>query len=122
MAATSHDFWLAFLTPAVWKALHMGLYAAYGLVVMHVALGAMQFNRTLFLPLMLAGGFGAVAHAAYSCGPARAGRSIGALPAATTAGWWWARRNPYPTRRPGSWRRRTASASRSFATAGGSAR
>jgi nitrite reductase/ring-hydroxylating ferredoxin subunit len=38
----------------------MGLYAAYALVVMHVALGAMQFNRTLFLPLMLAGGFGAV--------------------------------------------------------------
>jgi nitrite reductase/ring-hydroxylating ferredoxin subunit/DMSO/TMAO reductase YedYZ heme-binding membrane subunit len=60
MAATSHDFWLGFLTPPVWKALHMGLYAAYALVVMHVALGAMQFNRTLFLPLMLAGGFGAV--------------------------------------------------------------
>jgi nitrite reductase/ring-hydroxylating ferredoxin subunit/DMSO/TMAO reductase YedYZ heme-binding membrane subunit len=61
MAATSHDFWLGFLTPPVWKALHMGLYAAYALVVMHVALGAMQFNRTLFLPLMLAGGFGTVA-------------------------------------------------------------
>jgi DMSO/TMAO reductase YedYZ heme-binding membrane subunit len=60
MAATSHDFWLGFLTPPVWKALHMGLYAAYALVVMHVALGAMQFNRTLFLPLMLAAGFGAV--------------------------------------------------------------
>ena len=24
MAATSHDFWLAFLTPPVWKSLHMG--------------------------------------------------------------------------------------------------
>jgi len=32
MAATSHDFWLSFLTPPVWKALHMSLYAAYGLV------------------------------------------------------------------------------------------
>jgi DMSO/TMAO reductase YedYZ heme-binding membrane subunit len=32
MAATSHDFWLAFLTPPVWKSLHMGLYVAYGLV------------------------------------------------------------------------------------------
>jgi DMSO/TMAO reductase YedYZ heme-binding membrane subunit len=42
MAATSHDFWLAFLTPPMWKALHMLLYAAYGLVVMHVALGIMQ--------------------------------------------------------------------------------
>jgi len=60
MAATSHDFWLSFLTPAVWKALHMGLYVAYGLVVMHVSLGAMQFNRTPFLPLMLVGGFATV--------------------------------------------------------------
>jgi len=42
MAATSHDFWLAFLTPRVWKGLHMGVYFAYGLVVMHVSLGAMQ--------------------------------------------------------------------------------
>jgi hypothetical protein len=27
LAATSHDFWLAFLTPRVWKALHMALYS-----------------------------------------------------------------------------------------------
>jgi nitrite reductase/ring-hydroxylating ferredoxin subunit/DMSO/TMAO reductase YedYZ heme-binding membrane subunit len=60
MAATSHDFWLSFLTPPVWKALHMSLYAAYGLVVMHVSLGAMQFNRTPFLPLMLVAGFATV--------------------------------------------------------------
>ncbi len=42
MAATSHDYWLVFLTPSVWKRLHMALYAAYGLVVMHVALGVMH--------------------------------------------------------------------------------
>ncbi|MBI1187099.1 MAG: Rieske 2Fe-2S domain-containing protein [Alphaproteobacteria bacterium] len=42
MAATSHDFWLAFLTPPVWKRLHMLVYAAYGLVVMHVTLGVLQ--------------------------------------------------------------------------------
>ncbi|REJ83241.1 MAG: (2Fe-2S)-binding protein [Acidobacteria bacterium] len=42
MAATSHDFWLANLTAPVWKALHMGVYVAYGLVVLHVALGALQ--------------------------------------------------------------------------------
>jgi nitrite reductase/ring-hydroxylating ferredoxin subunit/DMSO/TMAO reductase YedYZ heme-binding membrane subunit len=60
MAATSHDFWLSFLTPPVWKALHMSLYAAYGLVVMHVSLGAMQFNRTPFLPAMLVAGFATV--------------------------------------------------------------
>jgi nitrite reductase/ring-hydroxylating ferredoxin subunit/DMSO/TMAO reductase YedYZ heme-binding membrane subunit len=61
MAATSHDFWLMFLTPRVWKALHMALYVAYGLVVLHVALGIMQDERTWLIPLMLVGGFGAIA-------------------------------------------------------------
>jgi nitrite reductase/ring-hydroxylating ferredoxin subunit/DMSO/TMAO reductase YedYZ heme-binding membrane subunit len=60
MAATSHDFWLAFLTPPVWKAMHMLLYAAYALVVMHVALGIMQYERTPLIPLMLLAGFGTV--------------------------------------------------------------
>jgi nitrite reductase/ring-hydroxylating ferredoxin subunit/DMSO/TMAO reductase YedYZ heme-binding membrane subunit len=60
MAATSHDFWLAFLTPPVWKAMHMLLYAAYALVVMHVALGIMQYERTPLIPLMLIAGFGTV--------------------------------------------------------------
>jgi nitrite reductase/ring-hydroxylating ferredoxin subunit/DMSO/TMAO reductase YedYZ heme-binding membrane subunit len=60
MAATSHDFWLMFLTPRIWKGLHMALYVAYGLVVMHVALGIMQYERTPLIPLMLAGGFGTV--------------------------------------------------------------
>lgn len=41
LAATSHDFWLAFLTPPVWKALHMAIYAAYACVVAHVAFGAL---------------------------------------------------------------------------------
>ena len=61
MAATSHDFWLLFLGPRIWKALHMAVYAAYGLVVMHVALGIMQGEHTPLIPLMLAGGFGTVA-------------------------------------------------------------
>jgi nitrite reductase/ring-hydroxylating ferredoxin subunit/DMSO/TMAO reductase YedYZ heme-binding membrane subunit len=61
MAATSHDFWLAFLTPPIWKALHMLLYVAYGLVVMHVALGIMLYERTPLIPLMLIAGFGCVA-------------------------------------------------------------
>lgn len=42
MAATSHDFWLRNLTAPVWKALHMLVYAAYGLLVLHVALGYLQ--------------------------------------------------------------------------------
>ena len=60
MAATSHDFWLAFLTPPVWKGLHMALYVAYGLVVMHVALGVMQYDRNPLIPTMLIVGFAAV--------------------------------------------------------------
>jgi nitrite reductase/ring-hydroxylating ferredoxin subunit/DMSO/TMAO reductase YedYZ heme-binding membrane subunit len=61
MAATSHDFWLGFLTPPAWKALHMALYVAYGLVVMHVALGIMQYEYTFLVPAMLVGGFTSVA-------------------------------------------------------------
>lgn len=53
LASTSHDFWLVFLTPQVWKALHMAVYAAYGLAVMHVALGAMQGNRNPAVPILL---------------------------------------------------------------------
>ena len=42
MAATSHDFWLRTLTAPIWKALHMGVYGAYALVVIHVSFGALQ--------------------------------------------------------------------------------
>ena len=53
LAATSHDFWLEFLKPAHWKALHMGVYAVYGLLVMHVALGVMQSRHTPAIPVLL---------------------------------------------------------------------
>jgi sulfoxide reductase heme-binding subunit YedZ len=42
MAATSHDFWLANLTAPVWKTLHMLVYVAYALLVLHVAFGILQ--------------------------------------------------------------------------------
>ena len=42
MAATSHDFWLENLSPRVWKALHMMVYVAYALIVLHVAFGVLQ--------------------------------------------------------------------------------
>jgi len=60
LAATSHDFWLAFLTPRVWKALHMLLYLAYGVLVMHVALGVMQEDQRIHIPLLLGGSFALV--------------------------------------------------------------
>jgi nitrite reductase/ring-hydroxylating ferredoxin subunit/DMSO/TMAO reductase YedYZ heme-binding membrane subunit len=42
MAATSHDFWLHNLTAPVWKALHMLVYVAWGLLVLHVMFGVVQ--------------------------------------------------------------------------------
>lgn len=53
MAATSHDFWLLLLTPTAWKALHMAVYVAYGLVTMHVALGVMQSRHSPVIPALL---------------------------------------------------------------------
>jgi nitrite reductase/ring-hydroxylating ferredoxin subunit len=42
LAATSHDFWLSFLTAPVWKRLHYLIYPAYASVVAHVTFGVMQ--------------------------------------------------------------------------------
>ncbi len=53
MAATSHDFWLRNLTPPTWKRLHMLVYAAYGLLVAHVTLGALQSETSMLLPIVL---------------------------------------------------------------------
>ncbi|MDO8533679.1 MAG: ferric reductase-like transmembrane domain-containing protein [Xanthobacteraceae bacterium] len=61
LASTSHDYWLNFLTPPVWKALHMAVYVAYGLVVLHVALGVVQDDRHPAIPLMLGIAFVTVA-------------------------------------------------------------
>ncbi|MEL6356348.1 MAG: Rieske 2Fe-2S domain-containing protein [Bacteroidota bacterium] len=46
MAATSHDFWLKNLSPKIWKGLHMMVYVAYSLLVMHVMLGAVQLEKS----------------------------------------------------------------------------
>src|SRR5262252_7461510 len=51
MAATSHDFWLHNLSAPVWKRLHMMVYVAYGLLIAHVALGALQSETS---PIMAA--------------------------------------------------------------------
>ena len=49
MAATSHDFWLANLTPRVWKGLHMAVYGAYAVILGHVALGGLQGEGKAYL-------------------------------------------------------------------------
>lgn len=61
MAATSHDFWLANLGAPAWKKLHMLVYAAYGLIVMHVALGTLQAERHPAGPAALAAGIALIA-------------------------------------------------------------
>jgi nitrite reductase/ring-hydroxylating ferredoxin subunit len=78
MAATSHDFWLAALGPPVWKALHMAVYAAYGAVVLHVALGALQSETSPVLAALLAVGFSIVIgmHLAAASREARADRIV----------------------------------------------
>jgi len=53
MAATSHDFWLKKLTPTVWKTLHMLVYVAWALLVMHVALGALQSEKNPIFSILL---------------------------------------------------------------------
>jgi len=54
LAATSHDFWLAFLAPVSWKALHMAIYAAYGLAVAHVAFGHVQATANPVFAIVVA--------------------------------------------------------------------
>jgi sulfoxide reductase heme-binding subunit YedZ len=56
MAATSHDFWLANLSAPVWKTLHMLVYVAYALLVLHVTFGVLQGEASpVYIALMAAG-------------------------------------------------------------------
>jgi nitrite reductase/ring-hydroxylating ferredoxin subunit/DMSO/TMAO reductase YedYZ heme-binding membrane subunit len=54
MAATSHDFWLANLSAPVWKTLHMLVYLAYALLVLHVTFGALQSETSPVLVAAMA--------------------------------------------------------------------
>ena len=60
MAATSHDFWLHNLGAPVWKRLHMLVYLAYGLLIAHVTLGALQSEISPPLAGVLGAGMTAV--------------------------------------------------------------
>ncbi|NKB64163.1 MAG: Rieske 2Fe-2S domain-containing protein [Gammaproteobacteria bacterium] len=52
MAATSHDYWNAVLGP-MWKSVHLLVYVGYGLLVVHIGMGAMQESNTGMLPYMV---------------------------------------------------------------------
>jgi methionine sulfoxide reductase heme-binding subunit len=53
MAITSHDFWLHNLSPRIWKTLHMFVYLAYFLIIMHVMLGVIQYETNPVFVLIL---------------------------------------------------------------------
>ncbi|MEX0286358.1 MAG: Rieske 2Fe-2S domain-containing protein [Paracoccaceae bacterium] len=61
LAATSHDFWLKFLTAPVWKSLHYLIYFAYFAVVAHVSLGIVQDQQNPVLLWIIGIGAGSVA-------------------------------------------------------------
>jgi nitrite reductase/ring-hydroxylating ferredoxin subunit/DMSO/TMAO reductase YedYZ heme-binding membrane subunit len=61
MAASSHDFWLKNLGIRTWKALHMMVYVAYGLLIMHVTLGALQNESSPIIFGVILIGFALVA-------------------------------------------------------------
>jgi sulfoxide reductase heme-binding subunit YedZ len=56
MAATSHDFWLHNLGPKVWKGLHMMVYFAYALLILHVLLGVVQLEKATINTFFLGAG------------------------------------------------------------------
>ncbi|MCC5024055.1 MAG: ferric reductase-like transmembrane domain-containing protein [Candidatus Synoicihabitans palmerolidicus] len=56
MAATSHDFWLTNLTAPIWKTLHMLVYLAYPLLLIHVAFGVLQAETSPFYIGLLSAG------------------------------------------------------------------
>ena len=61
MAATSHDFWLTNLTAPVWKSLHMLVYVAYALLVVHIGFGVLQAETSpVYLGLLSLGAIGLI--------------------------------------------------------------
>ncbi len=56
MAFTSHDFWLGVLSPKIWKSLHIMVYIAYFLLVLHVLLGVIELeNSPIYFSILLLG-------------------------------------------------------------------
>jgi len=78
MAATSHDFWLANLSAPVWKSLHMLVYVAYGLLVLHVTFGVLQAEVSPVYAVAVAVGLATVLglHIAAACKEAPADREL----------------------------------------------
>ncbi len=50
LATTSHDFWLKFLTPRIWKTLHYLIYPCYISLVAHITFGVGQDFQNMTFP------------------------------------------------------------------------
>jgi nitrite reductase/ring-hydroxylating ferredoxin subunit/DMSO/TMAO reductase YedYZ heme-binding membrane subunit len=83
LAFTSHDFWLSFLTPPVWKSLHMAVYGAYVLIVLHIALGALQASSNPLFAMIVAAGVALVCTLHVAAGTAQRRRDAAAARPAT---------------------------------------
>jgi DMSO/TMAO reductase YedYZ heme-binding membrane subunit/nitrite reductase/ring-hydroxylating ferredoxin subunit len=57
LAVSSHDFWQAALGSTLWKRIHMGIYVAYGLLVLHILLGVVQGEKDALYPISLISAF-----------------------------------------------------------------
>lgn len=84
MAATSHDFWLHTLGANVWKWLHMSVYLAYALVVLHVVFGVVQGEASSVIAVMVGVGVAVIASLHIVAGFKQLLRERGRSPA---AGW-----------------------------------
>jgi len=87
LAATSHDFWLAFLTPALWKALHLAIYAAYALAVLHIAMGPLQDDGNTLLGMVVAASVVLVAGLHCAAAALQRRRDAATAPPATEPPW-----------------------------------
>ena len=86
LAATSHDFWLKNLSASTWKRLHMSVYVAYGLLIAHVAFGALQTSRGLVAPALMLAGCGIITTLHLAAALRERKRDV-AAPSATDPAW-----------------------------------
>lgn len=88
MAATSHDFWQALLGNIPWKWLHMAVYAAYLLLVLHVGYGVLRSETSLLAPALV--GLGVTVLSGLHLAAARGSTREDALPSTEpeSAGTW----------------------------------
>ncbi len=87
MAVTSHDFWMHFLTPGVWKAIHMSVYVAYTLIVLHVSLGYLQAAANPIFAMVVVTSCMAVAGLHFLAGRAERRKDRAAAETDDTSSW-----------------------------------